>query len=140
MNADSVLNAIKNGSTTDVTGYVFDGKPSFDFGKDGNFGYINTLVYSQFFEIEIVFEQCESKKVEKYFEQHSSSSISFLGIPLGGASESSSYSYSYSSKTESTITVILKPNPPGYISGTSDITQSLCQLIAVGVTYPCSAG
>jgi len=49
-------------------------------------------------------------------------------------------SYSYSSKTESTITVTLKPNPPGYIPGTSDITQSLCQLIAVGVTYPCSAG
>ncbi len=136
--ADPVKEALHNGSKTDVTGFVFDGgvPTSFDFSEGGNFGYVNTLVLSQFLELSLVFKQCNSKEVQKYFEEHSNTTISFLGIPLGGVSQSSSYSFSYSDETDTSITVTLKPNPPGYVSGGTDITQSLCNLVAVGVIYP----
>jgi hypothetical protein len=134
---DPVKEAIKNGRNTDVTGFVFDGGvPSFHLEEGGDFGYINTLVLSQFLELSLVFEQCNSTEVRKYFEQYASATISFLGIPLGGVSQSSTYSYSYSNQTETTITVTLKPKAPGYTPGGTDITQSLCNLVAVGITYP----
>ncbi len=136
--ADPVKEAVDNGSNTDVTGFVFDGgvPTSFDFAEGGNFGYVNALVLSQFLELSLVFKQCNTKKVQKYFEEHINTTISFLGIPLGGASQSSSYSSSYSDETETSITITLKPNPPGYVPGGTDITQSLCNLVAVGVIYP----
>lgn len=137
MNADPVREALKNGTKTDVTGYVFDGGvPSFDFKKDGNFGYISTLMFSQFLELKLTFKQCDVEKVKKYFEQHSSASVSFLGISLGSTSQSSSYSYDFSDEKQSSVTVTMKPSAPGYTPGTSNINQSLCQLLAVGVTYP----
>jgi len=134
---DPVKEAIKNGLNTDVTGFVFDGGvPSFDFSEGGDFGYVDTLLLSQFLELKLTFKQCNSTKVRQYFEQNSNAQINFLGIPLGGASESSSYSYSYSEETSSSISISLKPNPPGYTPGGTGITQSLCNLVAVGVTYP----
>ena len=136
MDPTPVVQAIQNGGKTDVTGYVFDSMPKFNFGEGGDFGYISTYVLSQFMELNLVFEQCTSKKVKEYFEQHASATIRFLGIPLGGASESSSYSYNYSQETDTAITVTLKPNPPGYTPGGTDITQSLCNLVSVGVVYP----
>lgn len=136
--ADPVKQALENGSKTDVTGFVFDGgvPESFDFSEGGNFGYINALVLSQFLQLKLVFNQCNSKEVRKYFEEHTNATIRFLGIPLGRASQSSSYSSSYSAETDTSITVTMKPNPPGYVPGGTDITQSLCNLVAVGVTYP----
>lgn len=137
LDADPVKQALVNGGKTDVTGYVFDGGvPGYDFGQGGDFGFINAIVFSQFLELSITFENCNSTDVQKYFEQHASATIRFLGIPLGGVSESSSYSYSYHAETDSKITVKMKPNAPGYVPGGTDITQSLCNVVAVGVEYP----
>jgi hypothetical protein len=138
MSTGPVKDAIRNGypAPTNVTGYVFNSKPSFNFAEGGDFGYIKSLVFSQFLEISIRFEDCISQDVRRYFEQHAEFGIRFLGIRLGGGSESSSYSYSYSEETATSITVTVKPNPPGYVPGTDDINQSLCQLVAVGVGYP----
>lgn len=136
MATSPVKNAIKNGDKTNVTGYVFSQKPDFDFKEGGDFGYINSLVFSQFLEISISFEKCDSKQVRKYFEQHVNMGIYFLGIRLGGASESSSYSYSYSEETETSIKITVKPQAPGYSAGTANINDSLAQLVAVGVEYP----
>lgn len=137
LNADPVKQAVENGTRTDVTGYVFDGGlPNFNFGEGGDLGFINAIVFSQFLELSITFEQCNSKQVKDYFEQHANVSLRFLGIPLGGISESSSYSYSYREETATSITVTMKPNAPGYVPGGTSITQSLCNLVAVGVKYP----
>ncbi len=136
MSTSPVKEAIKNGKNTDVTGYRFTSEPNFNFAEGGDFGYINSLVLSQFLELSMTFEECNSKDVKNYFEQHASAGISFLGIKLGGASESSSHSYEYSDETNTSITVTLKPNEPGYTPGTVDINESLCQLVAVGVEYP----
>ncbi|NVJ71580.1 MAG: hypothetical protein HWE08_14565 [Alphaproteobacteria bacterium] len=137
LSSDPVKQALANGGNTDVTGYVFDGGvPSFNFGEGGDLGFINAIVFSQFLELSITFDQCNSKQVKEYFEQHASATLRFLGIPLGGVSESSSYSYNYSAETDTSITVTMKPNAPGYVPGGTDITQSLCNLVAVGVKYP----
>jgi len=137
LDVDPINEARKNGSNTDVTGYVFTGGvPSFDFDEGGDLGFISAAVLSQFLEINITFSNCDSQSVQKFFEAHISSSVSFLGIPLGGASASSSYSSSYSNQSKDAVTVTLRPNPPGYTPGTSSIDDSLCALVAVGVTYP----
>ena len=139
MSTSPVMQALKNTGKPDVTGYIFTSPPDYDFSVGGNFGYINSMVFSQFMELELQFEDCKSTEVRKYFETEVKAGISFLGIPLGGSSVKSSYSYNYSAETATSITVTLKPNPPGYIPGTSDISQSLCGLVAVGVIYPFAA-
>ncbi len=130
--------AIKNGypAPTGVTGYVFNSEPNFNFGQGEDFGYINSLIFSQFLEMSISFEKCDSKQVRKYFEEHSNTGVYFLGIRLGGVSQSASYSYSFSEETKTSIKVTIKPPAPGYTPGTDNITQSLSQLVAVGVEYP----
>ena len=136
MSTSPVKDAIKNGDQTNVTGYVFNSDPNFDFNEGGDFGYINSLIFSQFLEISIGFDKCDSKQVRKYFEEHTDTGVYFLGIRLGGVSQSSSYSYSFSDETATSIRVTIKPEAPGYIPGTDDINQSLSQLVAVGVVYP----
>ncbi|CAC9976502.1 hypothetical protein [Flavobacterium panici] len=138
MSTSPVKDAIKNGypAPTGVTGYVFNSNPNFDFKEGADFGYINSLIFSQFLEINIGFDKCDSKQVRKYFEEHINTGVYFLGIRLGGASQSSSYSYSFSDETATSIRVTIKPEAPGYVPGTDSITQSLSQLVAVGVVYP----
>lgn len=138
MSTSPAKDAIKNGypAPTGITGYVFNSEPNFKFGEGEDFGYVNSLVFSQFLEISISFEKCDSKQVRKYFEEHVDTGVYFLGIRLGGASQSLSYSYTYSEETATSIKVTVKPEAPGYIPGTESINQSLSQLVAVGVQYP----
>ncbi|MDF1800234.1 MAG: hypothetical protein P1V81_13725 [Planctomycetota bacterium] len=137
LNADPITQALQNGSNTEVSGYVFDGGvPQFNFAEGGDLGYIETLVLSQFLELRMTFEECESNSVRKYFEQHAEAAVSFLGIKLGSASESSSHQYDYDESSSSKITVTMRPAKPGYVPGGTDINQSLCNVVAVGVKYP----
>ncbi|WP_406844556.1 hypothetical protein [Flavobacterium soyae] len=138
MSTSPVKDAIKNGypAPTGITGYVFNSNPNFDFNEGADFGYINSLIFSQFLEINIGFDKCDSNQVKKYFEEHTDMGVYFLGIRLGGASQSSSYSYSFSDETATSIRVTIKPEAPGYVPGTDNINQSLSQLVAVGVVYP----
>jgi len=138
MSTSPVKDAIKNGypAPTGITGYVFNSEPNFNFNENADFGFINSLVFSQFLEISISFEKCDSKQVRKYFEEHTDTGVYFLGIRLGGVSQSASYSYSYSEETTTSIKVTIKPVAPGYVPGTDSINQSLSQLVAVGVEYP----
>lgn len=138
MSTSPVKDAIKNGypAPTGITGYVFNSNPNFDFREGADFGYVNSLIFSQFLEINIGFDKCDSKQVRKYFEEHTDMGVYFLGIRLGGASQSASYSYSFSDETATSIRVTIKPEAPGYVPGTDSINQSLSQLVAVGVVYP----
>ncbi|TDO77339.1 hypothetical protein EV143_104102 [Flavobacterium chryseum] len=138
MSTAPVKDAIKNGfpAPTGVTGYVFNSEPNFNFNQGADFGYVNSLVFSQFLEIAISFDKCDSKQVRKYFEEHTDTGVYFLGIRLGGASQSVSYSYSFSDESATSIKVTVKPVAPGYVPGTDSVNQSLSQLVAVGVEYP----
>lgn len=137
MDVGPIREALKNKGKSDVTGFVFTSNPpDFNFGEGGDFGYVESMVLSQYLELELSFSNCTSSEVKKYFEQHASASVSFLGIHLGSVSESSSYSYAYSNETKNSITVTIKPPAPGYTPGGSEIGESLCNLLAVGVKYP----
>jgi len=139
MLSEPVQEAIKNGypSPTGITGYVFNSKPSFNFDKDGDFGFINSIVFSQFLELYITFTDCDVKKVKNYFEKNKESKFNFLGKPIGKPSMTFPYSYRFSNETNETIMVVIKPEPPGYLPpNNNDITSSSCQLVAVEIIYP----
>lgn len=136
MNASVLQEAIKNGVQNVNTGYSFTSKPNFDFGLEGDFGYLEGLILSQFPSVEITFNECDVTKVKKYFEQHAYAKVTFLGIPLGGVSETTTYDYSYSNETQTSISVTMNPPAPGIIPGAVDITGSLCQLLAINAEFP----
>lgn len=139
MLSEPVKNAIKNGypAPSDLTGYIFNSQPNFDFTEGGDFGFINSLVFSQFLELYITFTDCNARKVKNYFEENKFSSFNFLGRSIGNPSEELSYSCEIANENSNTsAAVTIRPNPPGYIPPTADITESSCQLVAVEIVYP----
>jgi hypothetical protein len=139
MLAGPAKEAILNGypAPAEITGYVFNSRPGFQFGQNENFGYISSLIFSQFLELEIHFIECVSAEVKQYFDQHALAAFNFLGISLRANSSFTYLHYEYSNQTETSITVIIKPPPPGFIPPEEgSITQSLCHLVAVSVNYP----
>ena len=139
MFAEPVKDAIKNGypPPTNVTGYVFNSEVKFDFEEGGDFGYINSMVFSQFLELYITFRDCNVPKVKDYFEKNKASKFAFLGESIGNPSVVTSYSCQFGNETRESLEVIIKPPPPGYIPPeVYDITHSSSQLIAVEVVYP----
>ncbi|WP_316636382.1 hypothetical protein [uncultured Flavobacterium sp.] len=139
MFSEPVKNAIKNGypAPSDLTGYIFNSQPNFDFTEGGDFGFINSIVFSQFLELYITFTDCNARKVKNYFEENKFSNFNFLGRSVGNPSEELSYSCEIENENSNTsATVIIRPNPPGYIPPTTNITDSSCQLVAVEIVYP----
>lgn len=140
MLSEPVKNAVKNGypPPSNITGYVFNSKPNFDFTEGGDFGFISSLVFSQFLELYITFTNCDTGKVKNYFEKNKFSNFNFLGRSIGNPSQPTSYSCRVVNKNtnNNSTSVVVKPNPPGYIPPTADITDSLCQLAAVEIIYP----
>lgn len=136
---EPVKQAIKNGcpAPTDVTGYVFNSEPNFNFNEGGDFGFINSIVFSQFLELYITFKDCNVGKVKSYFEKNRSAEFNFLGKSVGSPVETLPYTYEMENENNNCIAVIIKPAPPGYIPpDSSDITASSSQLVAVEVVYP----
>ncbi|GGF07418.1 hypothetical protein [Flavobacterium limi] len=138
MLSDPVKDAIKNGypPPTDITGYVFNSEPNFNFKEGGDFGFINSFVFSQFLELYITFTDCNAKKVKNYFKTNKSSKFSFLGKSVGNPSEIFPYTYEFGNESNNSIAVKIKPQPPGYRPPDSSIEDSSCQLVAVEIVYP----
>lgn len=138
MLSEPVKNAIKNGypAPSDITGYIFNSEPNFDFSEGGDFGFINSIVFSQFLELYITFTDCNARKVKNYFEKNKFSNFNFLGRSIGNSSEELSYSCQITNKNNNSAIVTIRPNPPGYIPPINDITDSSCQLVAVEIVYP----
>ena len=92
-----------------VSGYKFTPAPAYKFGTKGDFGYLSRLMISQQPVMTLKYNTSNYEAYQKTFEQHTSWGISFLGIPLGGGSESyysSQTSYDASSQT---VTVTMTP-------------------------------
>lgn len=137
MFTEPVKDAIKNGypPPSNITGYIFNSQPNFDFTEGGDFGFINSMVFSQFLELYITFTDCNARKVKNYFEENKFSNFNFLGRSIGNPSEELSYSCQIENESNSAATVIIKPNP-SFIPPTADITESSCQVVAVEIVYP----
>lgn len=108
---EPIQDAINNGDQ-DVSGFKFDPAPGIDFSNNGPFGYLTGVAISNYPSITITVESSQFKSIETTIQQTTSVGLSFLGIPLGGGSEST-YSHSASSNSsESTVTITLVPPPP----------------------------
>ena len=142
--AAPIKEAVANISNSDVTGYVFSSIPLYDFNKGGDFGFINSMVFSQFMEYKVVLKNFN-------LESNNLKDLEKAGIDRIKVSFENKYEfdYSYSVKkrkadTEAEtgnnyeeIIIWLNPAPPGYIPPSGgNITNSLSGLVAVGVEYP----
>ncbi|MGO4771056.1 hypothetical protein ACEN2I_05295 [Flavobacterium sp. W22_SRS_FK3] len=138
MFSEPIKDAVKNGypAPTDITGFVFNSEPNFNFNEGGDFGFINSFVFSQFLELYITFTDCNVSKVKKYFETNKSSKFSFLGKPFGNSSETLNYNYEFGNQTDNCIVVKIKPEPPGYRPPEVSVEDSSCQVVAVEIVYP----
>jgi hypothetical protein len=77
------------GNTGGTTGYAFRGAPpALNLAVGGNFGRFAGLAVSQMPTIVITYETGNHSEFEQSFQEQSSWSLSFLGIPLGHASQS----------------------------------------------------
>lgn len=138
MLSEPVKEAIKNGypAPTNITGYVFNSKLNFNFNEGGDFGFINSIVFSQFLELYITFTDCNVVKIRKYFKDNKSAKFNFLGRSVGNPSETLTYEYEFGNETDNCIVVKIKPAPPGYRPPNVSVEDSSCQLVAVEIVYP----
>jgi hypothetical protein len=135
---DPVTEAIQNGlPAKDVTGFRFvtDNPPVKDFSKNGPFGYLDGAAIANYPEVEITVKSADYEKIEKTFEQQSSVSLSFLGIPLGGASEST-YSHSVQVDASSSTIVITLTPPATMVAGNA--VDSVGWILGVQPMFPAS--
>jgi hypothetical protein len=128
-----ILNAIANGSK-DVSGFKFSPNPGIDFSANGPFGILQGVAIANYPSAVITIQSSNYQSIQTTFQQTVSTSVSFLGIPLGGGSEST-YSHSASSSSSnSTVTITLNP-PPTMVAGTS--VSSVGWILGVQTNYPC---
>lgn len=127
-----ILDAINNDGR-DVSGYHFSPEPGTDFGPKGSFGILQGLAISNYPSVEITITSDNYKSIQTTFQQQISTSLSFLGIPLASASESTYSNSASSNESNSTVTITLAP-PPDLVAGTS--VNSMGWVLGVQTYYP----
>lgn len=116
-----------------ISGYKFSPNPATKFGPDGPFGLLNGVAISNYPSVEITVTGENYKSIQKTFEQSSSATLSFLGIPLASVKEST-YSSSFSvDASKSTIKIKLTP-PQSLIAGNN--VDSIAWVLGAIVDYP----
>jgi hypothetical protein len=108
-NPEPVQNAVDynpNGS-----GYKFKPEPPYNFAINGDFGFLSRLMISQQPVMTLVYNTSNYAPYAKTFQEQSSWGVSFLGIPLGGGSQS--YYSCETSYDESSQTVTVTMSPVG---------------------------
>lgn len=132
---EPILEAIKN-ANQDVSGYKFSPSPGIDFGSNGPFGLLQGIAIANYPSVKIDIKSSSYQSIQTTFQQTISTSISFLGIPLGGSTEST-YSHSASSDaSQSEVSITLNP-PATLVAGTS--TQSVGWVLGVQTNYPAAS-
>ncbi len=131
---EPILDAIKNGEQ-DVSGFKFSPNPDIDFSDNGPFGLTQGCAISNYPKIRITVKSSNYKSIETTFKQSTSVKLSFLGIPLGGGSQSTYSHNASSSSSSSEVTITLDP-PPELVAGTSVDSQGW--VLGVQANYPAS--
>ncbi|RAJ29244.1 lamin tail domain-containing protein [Pedobacter cryoconitis] len=127
-----ITDAIKNGSK-DISGFAFSPKPNIDFSEGGPFSFLTGVAISNYPSVVITVESDSYESIEKTIEQTVSLGVSFLGIPLGGGSESTYSHDASSSSSSSTVTITLNP-PPSMVAGTNE--SSTGWVLGAETSYP----
>ncbi|MBY5934721.1 hypothetical protein KUV51_17065 [Tateyamaria omphalii] len=116
-----------------VSGVAFTTPQNYDFAENGNFGVLQELVICDLPTITMVFHNATESSFQSHFSEQSHWSVSFLGIPLGGGSQSYESSvYKYDS-TSGTVTVTMTP-PPAVTPG--NILTSQAYVIGADCAWP----
>lgn len=119
--------------TPNQSGYVFNPTPAYNFGVNGNFGVLSRLMISQQPVISLTYTTSNYAAYQKTFAEQSSWGVSFLGIPLGGGSQS--YYSCQTSQDASSNTVTVTMSPAG-ISTPITPTQQLAYVIGAQILWP----
>lgn len=112
--------AIQNGDQ-DITGFQFAPKPNFDFGENGDFGYINAVAISQYPEINLKIFSKSFTQIDTELQAAVGGKlkIDFLGIPMSiGSKASFSGSNTTVNETEGSVSIKLSA-PKEIYAGTS---------------------
>lgn len=105
--------AIKDAAnpTSGVSGMGFTLPQHYNFAENGDFGVMDVLAICDMPTIEMVFHNATESSFSSHFSEETHWGVSFLGIPLGGGSQSySSSTYKYDA-TAGTVTVTMTPPP-----------------------------
>lgn len=127
-----ILDAIKN-QGQDVSGYKFAPTPGIDFSANGPFGILQGVAIANYPSAVITVKSSSYQSIQTTFQQTVSTSVSFLGIPLGGGTESTYSHTASSSATDSTVTITLNP-PANLVAGTN--TSSVGWILGAVTNYP----
>lgn len=124
--------AIRNGSS-DVSGYKFNVNPNTDFSANGPFGFTQGCAIANYPSVQIKVTSSNYQSIQNTFQQTTSFRVSFLGIPLGGGTESTYQSSTSVNASSQQITITLTP-PPSLVAGTS--VDSVGWILGVQTCYP----
>jgi hypothetical protein len=117
---DPIREAIRNrGRETVVSGFKFAPDPGIDFSAAGPFGYLQGVAISSYPTIVVTVKSADYRRIQQTFEQSVSSRVSFLGITLASATESTCSNKVSVDAASSTVTITISP-PPTLVAGTSN--------------------
>jgi hypothetical protein len=119
--------------STDQSGYKFSPKPSYNFGVNGNFGTLARIMISQQPIISLEYSSTDYASFKSIFKENSSWGVSFLGIPLGGGSQS--YYKCITSQNTQKQTVTITMSPAGITTPVS-ATAQLAYVIGAQILWP----
>ena len=133
--ADVIQKAIANG-TQDVSGFKFSPNPQIDFSENGPFGYLSAVGICNYPTIKITVTSSNYESVKTVFQEESSWTVSFLGIPLGSVSQSYKQTDVNVDASSGSVSVTLSP-PPELVAGTQD--DSVGFVLGVQPNYPAAS-
>jgi hypothetical protein len=132
---EAVANGYKNGAPVkDVSGFKWASQPPItDFSDSGPFGYLGGAAISGYPTIKITVKSSNYQRIQKSFEQTVSSSVSFLGIKLASASESTYSNNVTVDAASSTVTITMTP-PASLVAG--NVADSVGWILGVQPIFP----
>lgn len=130
-----IYDAVRNGGA-DVTGFVFNPTPSYDFSAGGNFGLLRTLLLSQFPTISIDYTQGNWDEFSSEFRQNSSWDFRIFGMKVGSFSQSLYVGVAKKNDVGGGFTVRFEPNPQTLSVGPLD---RVTYVVGAEVLYPGAA-
>lgn len=142
-NPEPIQNAAANTATLDgnplnpqaapSSGYWFDPTPTYNFAANGNFGLLSRLMISQQPVISLVYNTSNYSAYQKTFNETATWSVSFLGIGLGGGSESYYKCQTSFDSSAQQVTVTMSP-----VGNTTPVTPAdqLAYVVGAEVIWP----
>lgn len=129
---EPITEAIANG-TNDVSGFKFSPNPQIDFSANGPFGLLTGVAIATYPTVVISVTSSDYQSIAQTFQQSTSFEVSFLGIPLGGGSQSTYSSSVNVNSSSQTVSITLTP-PPQTIAGQA--VSSVAWVLGVETNYP----